>query len=424
MFALVDCNSCYASCEQIFRPDLRGKPVVVLSNNDGCVVARSKEAKALGVPDLEPYFKVEKILKAKNVHVFSSNYELYAETSQRVMSTLRDFAPQVEIYSIDEMFLYFDGFEKLFKNTSDWVDYGTKIKRTLWKEVRMPVCVGIAPTKTLAKLANHIAKRSDKCKGVCVIEYPMQWHEVMKKLSVRKIWGIGSQLEKQLGYMGVKSVYDLLQQDPKLMRKKFSVNVERIICELNGISCIPLEEVPEPKQQIYTTRMFGEKITDLPSLQEAVSQYASRACEKLRKQKSLVKTIAVFIETSRFHKTPYHRSVVIKLPYPTSDSRTVIEAAKRALPVMYKDGLQYSKAGVGLIEVLPKSPQQRNFFNEYQTEKSEALMNVLDKIKHKDLAHITIGACGLKQEWKMQRNLKSPNYTTSWGELLTINSAR
>lgn len=420
MFALVDCNSCYASCEQIFRPDLRGKPIVVLSNNDGVIVARSKEAKSLGIPDLEPYFKVENLIKKHNIQVFSSNYELYGDISHRVMQTLKDFAPQVEIYSIDEMFLYFEGFENLFKTTSDWVDYGTKIKRTLWKEVRMPVCVGIAPTKTLAKLANHIAKRSTKCNGVCVIKHPRQWHGVMKKLSIRKIWGIGSQYEKQLGYMGVHTVYDLLQQDPKIMRKMFSVNVERIICELNGISCIPLEEVPEPKQQIYTTRMFGEKITDLPSLQEAISQYASRACEKLRQQNSLVKTITVFIETSRYHAMPYHRSKVIQLPFPTSDTRTVITAAKQALPSIYKDGLPYAKAGVGLIEIIKKSPTQYNFFNEYQSPQSEAIMQVLDTIKRKDLAHITIGACGLEQKWKMQRHRKSPNYTTKWGELIRL----
>ena len=422
MFALVDCNSCYASCEQIFRPDLRGQPVVVLSNNDGVIVARSKEAKALGIPDLEPYFKVEKLLQQHRVHVFSSNYELYADISHRVMQTLREFAPQVEIYSIDEMFLLFEGCEQLFKDSGDWANYGSLIKRCLWKEVRMPVSVGIAPTKTLAKLANHIAKRSAKCNGVCVIEYPRQWHEVMKKISVRKIWGIGRQLEKQLGYMGVHTVYDLLQQDAKLLRKKFSVNVERILCELNGISCIPLEEVPPPKQQIYSTRMFGHKISDLPSLQEAVSQYASRACEKLRQQDGLVKTLTVFIETSRFHNLPHHRlpynySTVVQLPYPTNDSRTVIEAAKRAVPALYKEGQLYTKAGVGLIEIRPKSPQQRNFFNEYQSEKSEALMAVMDRIKQKDLAPITFGACGLKQEWKMQRHRKSPAYTTRWKDL-------
>jgi len=420
MFALVDCNSCYASCEQIFRPDLRGKPVVVLSNNDGVIVARSKEAKALGIPELEPYFKLEKMLKDNNVHIFSSNYELYGDISSRVMQALREFAPQVEIYSIDEMFLYFEGFEKLFKSTGDWVGYGKKIKTTLWKEVRMPVSVGIASTKTLSKLANHIAKRSDKCQGVCVIEHPRQWHNVMKNIPVRKIWGIGSQLSKQLGYMNVHTVYDLAQQDPKSMRSKFSVNVERIVRELNGISCIPLEEVPDPKQQIYSTRSFGQKIYDLPSLQEAVSQYASRACEKLRSQGSLVKTITIFIETSRFHKSPYHQSLIIKLPHATNDTRSVITAAKQSLPSIYKEGLPYAKAGVGLIEIMPQSPQQFNFFGEYQTKKSEALMQVLDSIKNKDIAPITIGACGLQQSWKMQRERRSPAYTTRWKELVPL----
>ena len=420
MFALVDCNSCYASCEQVFRPDLRGKPVVVLSNNDGIIVARSAEAKALGIPYLAAWFKVEPQFRHHGIHVFSSNYELYGDISNRVMQTLHEFAPQVEIYSIDEMFLYFDGFEQLFPDNDDWLVYARNIKQRVWREVRMPVSVGIAPTKTLAKLANHIAKRSRKCKGVCAIRYPCQWHAVMKKISVRKIWGIGRQLEKQLNYMNVHTVYDLLQQDPKTLQRKFSVNVERIIHELQGISCIPLDEVPEPKQQIYSTRSFGVKVSDLQSLEEAISQHASRACEKLRLQDGLVKTITLFIETSRFHAQPYHNSAVVKLPYPSSDTRTVIAAAKRALPALYRPGLPYAKAGVGLIEILPKSPQQFNFFNEYQTPQSEAVMRVLDEIRERDIAPVTLGACGLNQRWRMQRQRKSPAYTTRWDELVKL----
>jgi DNA polymerase V len=421
MFALVDCNSCYASCEQIFRPDLRQRPVVVLSNNDGVVVARSKEAKNLGIPDLHAFFKVERELRKHNVQVFSSNYELYAETSQRVMQVLKGFSPEVEIYSIDEMFLLFENFEQLYADHDAWVALGYEMKQRVWQHVRMPVSAGIAPTKTLAKLANHIAKRSDKCDGVCVIDDIAPWYRVMRRIPVNKIWGIGRRLARHLAYMDIKTVYDLSIQDPKQLRKKFSINMEKTIRELNGISCIPLHEELPPQKQIYNTRSFGSKVSDISSLQQAVSQYASRACEKLRGQKMLVKTITVFIETSRFHTDPYHRSAVVQLPYATNDSRTVAKAARAVVPQLFRPGLPYGKAGVGLIELYEESPQQMHFFHNYQTPQSRRLMEVMDVINEREIAPVYLASTGKRESrWKMQRNRKSPAYTTRWRDIPVI----
>ena len=283
----------------------------MLSNNDGCVVARSKEAKSLGIPDLHAFFKIEQQLEANNVHIFSSNYTLYGDISHRVMETLKRFSPEIEVYSIDEMFLSFANLPV------DLKAYGKEIKETVWKEVRMPVCVGMAPTKTLAKLANHAAKKIDKANGVCLLDNPRKWQWVLKRIPVTKVWGIGSKLGRRLNAMKIYSAYELATADPKYLRKQFSVNVERTITELNGVSAIPLEEIPEPKQQIYCTRSFGEKPTELQPLLQAVSGYTSRAAEKLRKQQHFASSIQVFINTSPYEQNYYGNSITVQLPYPT-----------------------------------------------------------------------------------------------------------
>ena len=250
MLALVDCNACYASCEQIFRPDLRGKPVVVLSNNDGCIVTRNKEAKALAIPDLEPYFKIKHLLARQQVQVFSSNYELYGDISQRVMTTLERFGSAIEIYSIDEAFLDVSGIP-------DLQAHGLRIKNTCWREQRMPVCVGIAATKTLAKLANHIAKRSQKLDGVCVIEKPDRWSAVFGKIAVAKVWGVGSRISKRLAAWGVYSVEDLRRQSPKQLRQDFGVVLERTVRELNGEPFLELETQPPPQKRRYSAAVHS-----------------------------------------------------------------------------------------------------------------------------------------------------------------------
>ncbi len=409
MFALVDCNSCYAACEQIFRPDLRGQPVIVLSNNDGCIVARNAEAKALGIPDLEPYFKLKPMLKRLGVHVFSSNYPLYGDTSNRVMETLRHYSPEVEVYSIDEMFLQLDGF------TQDLNDYGQQMKKRLWQDVRMPVGVGIAPTKTLAKLANHAAKKIPQTNGVCVLDVPKKWQWLQKRIPVNKIWGIGSRLSKRLIEQDIISAADLAAADPKQLGYLFSVNMERTIRELNGESCMPLEDMPAPKKQIYCTRSFGQRITDLAELQQAACLYAARAAEKLRAQDSLAITLHVFINTSHHAPDTYFNSKTVKLDYPTNDTRKIEAKVKVAVAKLYRDGYSYAKAGVGIVELQDRSHKQNDFFNPGQSLKSEALMMCMDNINAKFGRNSThIAAQGMGGRWAMNQKMLSPAYTTRW----------
>ena len=411
MYALVDVNSFFASCEQLFRPDLRNKPLVVLSNNDGCIVARSKEAKALGIPDLEPYFKQKPLLEKFGVHVFSSNYELYGDLSKRVMLTLESFSPDIELYSIDEAFLSLKGFK------TDFVAYGRNIRSTIIKHVGLSVGVGIASTKTLAKLASHIAKKSAKCDYVCVIEDISKWHSVFKKIPVNKVWGIGNKLAKHLSNYSVYSVYDLMQQDSRLMRKIFSINIARTIDELNGIECYKLDQAPAPKKQIYSTRSFGQKITECHELEQSVVQYSTRACEKLRQQKHLVKTMTVFASAPHFIDNPYSRSVVVTLSTPTNDTRIIIDAARKVVKdIIYKKGVRFARAGVGLIELIPECPEQLDAFTPSQSLKSKQLMRIVDEI-NKTQCPVFFASQGINQQWKMTRNLMSPRYTTKWTDL-------
>lgn len=410
MYALVDCNSFFASCEQIFRPDLRHKPVVVLSNNDGCIVARSREAKALQIPELQPYFKVKELLQRHRVAVFSSNYELYGDISRRVVTILREYAPQLEVYSIDESFLLLDGCQYR------WYDYGAEIKNTLWRDVRMPVCVGFAQTKTLAKLANHIAKKSQKLNGVCVLERLDEWRSVFKKLPVDKIWGVGGRLARRLAAQGIHSVHDLQSADSKQIRRHFGVTLERTVAELNGERCLSLESQPQHKKQIYATRSFGQRVDSQQGLEQAVSLYASRAAVKLRKQKSLVKTLLVFIQSSRFDADSYYNSAVYQLPFASNDSGQIIAAAKQLVARLYRPGYAYAKAGVGLIELVDEGPAQLNFFDAYQSEKSAKLMQVIDQLNH-SAPQVFFASSGINPSWQMQRRLKSPAYTTRLSEI-------
>lgn len=412
MFALVDCNSCYASCEQIFRPDLRGKPVVVLSNNDGCIVARSKEAKALGIPDLHAYFKVKHLLKRHGVVVFSSNYPLYGEISRRIMDILHQFSPEVEVYSIDEMFLDLSGLDE------DLIQYGRQMKQTVWQHVRMPVSVGVAPTKTLSKLANHAAKKIPKCNGVCVLDTQEKWQWLQSRMPVTAVWGIGSRIGKRLAELNIYSVWDLASSSPKSLRRQFSVNVERTINELNGIPCIALEEVPPSKKQIYCTRSFGEKPTKLQPVLEAVSLYASRAAEKLRAQKHFAHTVHVFLSTSPHKPNYYSNSTTVQLPYPTDDTRVIVATVRRAASSLYRTGNAYLKAGVGLVEITAKKHYQHDIFNEKQSERADAVIKSLDAVNQRyGSGTLFIAAAGTQKPWRMRQQFRSPAYVSRWTEL-------
>jgi DNA polymerase V len=412
MFALVDCNSFYASCEQIFRPDLRDKPVVVLSNNDGCIVARSKEAKHLGIPDLQAFFKIEPLLRQQNVNIFSSNYPLYGDISHRVMSTLKNFSPHIEVYSIDEMFLQLQGL------CGDLKHYGQDIKQRVWRDIRMPVSVGIAPSKTLAKLANHAAKKIAKTNGVCLLDQPEKWQWLQQRLAVTQVWGIGSRLGRRLNKLDIFSAYDLATANPKYLRKLFSVDIERTIEELNGNAAIPLEEQPAARKQIFCSRSFGDKTSSLETLQHAISAYTARACEKLRNQQQLCQVIQVFINTSPYEDNYYSRSQTVVLPYPSDDTRLLNKAAKQALLAIYQDNRRYLKAGVGLLDLQERKHLQQDLFTPRQTPSSDKLMALSDQINRRyGQGTIYWGAEGSRTRWHMRQQYLSPAYTTRWRDL-------
>ena len=411
MLALVDCNSFYASCEQVFRPDLRGKPVVVLSNNDGCIVARNRQAKALNIPDLQPYFKVAGLLRQQGVAVFSSNYELYGDLSARVMETLRDFSPELEVYSIDEAFLQLDGIP------GDLWSYGRKMRQRVWRDVRIPVSVGIAPTKTLAKVANHIAKKEPQHRGCFHMINETQRRQALMRFDVGELWGVGRRLRQRLQALGIATAWDLANQPPKLLGKQFSVNLERTLRELNGEPCFEFDEQPAPKQQIFSTRTFGERIYELEPLQQAVSSYASRAMEKLRKQQMLVATVLVFIQTSRFDAINYSRSEVVKLAYPSNDTRQVVQALRPVVAKLFKQGLPFYKAGVGLIELVSENHQQQDLFRPQQSARSQQLMAVIDQVNTRQPKGVFLASDGVDKPWQMKRLRRSPAYTTRWEAL-------
>ena len=414
MMALVDCNSCYASCEQVFRPDLRDKPVVVLSNNDGCIIARSKQAKQLGIPDLQPYFKQKSLLDKHNVDVFSANFRLYGDISNQVMDNLRDFSPRVEQYSIDEMFL------DIAHMPFDLHEYAEQIKQQIWRHVRMPVGVGVAPSKTLAKLANHAAKHIKK-DGVAVLDTPEKWQWLEKRLPIQKIWGIGSRLTRRLNDIGIRSVYELAQADPKWVRRFTSVNVEKTIEELNGIACITLDEVPLAKKEIFVTRTFAHKTDSLAELQKHISRYASAAAEKLRSQDSYCQSIYVFVNTSQHKANYYANSIVLQMPYPTSDTSLISRFVKSGIRLIFEPGHRYMKCGIGLLDLRDRSFYQSDLFLPEQSAKSDRLMQTLDRINRRfGRDTVAYAAEGITGRWTMQQNRLSPSYTSSWSELPII----
>jgi len=415
VFALVDCNSFYASCEQVFRPDLRGKPVVVLSNNDGFVVARSREAKALGIGDLQPFFKIESLLRQHNVAIFSSNYPLYGDLSNRVMATLRGFSPHIEVYSIDEMFLSLRGMQNETKQ------YGREIKNRLWDHVRMPAGVGIAPTKTLAKMANRMAKKIQKVHGVCVLDEPYKWEWVLRRVPVTAIWGVAGRTAARLAGLDIKSAWDLASANPKFIRRHSNVCLERTIEELNGRPCLGLEELPADKKQIYCTRSFGKKAKELQPVLEAISLYAARASEKLRAQKHLALAMHIFVHTSPFKPNFHSVSDVVKLPYPTDDTRLITALARDTVSRLYSPGHAFLKAGIGLIEIVDRKHYQFDLLHPGQSEKSDRIMAVMDQInKTEGKGTLFLASQGVRKPWTMRQQFTSPQYTTKWGELPVI----
>lgn len=416
VFALVDCNNFYASCEKLFRPDLKDTPVVVLSNNDGCVVARSREAKLLGIKMGVPVFQIKAEMQRHGILAFSSNYALYADLSSRVMRTLEEMAPRVEVYSIDEAFLDLTGIESAIS----LVEFGQQVRERIGHWIGITVCVGIAPTKTLAKLANHAAKKYPATQGVVDLTNPDRQRRLLALVPVDDVWGVGRRLSKRLNALGITTALDLANASPRAIRDQFSVVLERTVRELNGESCIELEEIPPTKKQIVCSRSFGAKVTQFELLREAVCEYATRATEKLRKEQQQAKVMTVFIRTSPFkdNEPQYSNSASGELLIPSCDTRDFIELANHLLKRIWKDGFRYAKAGVMLSDFYDPGMFQPGLFDDVSTRSnSQQLMSVLDTINQSGAGKVFFAGQGTKKDWSMKREHLSPAYTTRWDQL-------
>ncbi|MDK6625574.1 Y-family DNA polymerase [Klebsiella pneumoniae] len=420
MFALCDVNSFYASCETVFRPDLKGRPVVVLSNNDGCVIARSPEAKPF-VKMGEPYFKQKDMFRRHGIIAFSSNYELYADMSNRVMTTLEELSPRCEIYSIDEAFCDLTG----VRNCRDLTDFGREIRETVLRRTHLTVGVGIAQTKTLAKLANHAAKQWQRqTGGVVDLSNLERQRKLMALLPVDEVWGVGRRISKKLEAMGIKTVLQLADTDIRFIRKHFNVVLERTVRELRGEPCLGLEEFAPVKQEIVCSRSFGGRISEYHEMRQAICSYASRAAEKLRGEHQYCRFISAFIKTSPFalNEPYYGNSASVKLFTPTQDSRDIITAATKCLDVIWRDGHRYQKAGVMLGDFYSQGVAQLNLFDANAPRKnSEKLMEVLDHLNAKDgRGTLYFAGQGIQTAWQMKREMLSPRYTTRIQDVLVV----
>lgn len=418
--ALVDCNNFYVSCERVFNPKLEGKPVVVLSNNDGCAVARSNEVKALGIKMGEPWFKMEQIANQHGIIALSSNYTLYGDMSARVMSILSNFSPKQEIYSIDECFLDLDGFD-----SRSLSDYGQTICRAVKRSVGIPVCVGIADTMTLAKLANHCAKKGlAGADGVCDFGRldEQERAALFSKLPVGEVWGVGRRITERLSAMAIETVEDLRSADHEYIRQQFSVVLERTVKELNGIPCIVLEDADTPRQQIMVSRSFGAPVTALEDLSESIAYFTTRAAEKLRHDKSVAASLCVYVRTNPFkpEEPQYQRSMIVPMSQPSDNTTKLVHAALSGLKAIYRSGYHYKKSGVLLMGLQPKETFQATLFDDPVAQaRSDSIMSVMDAINRRmGKGSLTVAASGITQRWAMRRVRKSPAYTTEWGDLM------
>ena len=423
LFALVDCNSFYCSCQRVFDPKLADVPIVVLSNNDGCIIARTSEAKALGIKMAQPYFMARDIIKKNGVRVFSSNYALYADMSARAVAVLGQFSPQMEIYSIDECFLGLEGLEHL-----DLIDYGHQIRARMLQWTGLPVCVGIGATKTLAKLANHFAKDDKTFNGVCDLRAftPAQLDERFAQTPVNDVWGIGRRITAKLKALGIHNVRKLREANERDLSRRFSVVLERTISELRGESCLDLEEVAPRRKQIVCSRSFGHRVQAIEPIIEAVTTYATRAAEKLRGDGSTAASVAVFAHTNLFRpdQPTYSAGLTVPLIARTDDTRRLTQAALLGLRAIYKPGYDYIKAGVILMDLGPKEIHQTSLWEtEREPTRAEGLMVALDKINRRmGSGTLTLAGGGIRKPWQMQRQVMSPCYTTRWSDLPVVHA--
>lgn len=413
MFGLVDCNNFYASCERVFNPSLNGKPIVVLSNNDGCVIARSNEAKVLGIKMGVPAYQIKDLVKKHDVAVFSSNYVLYGDMSGRVMSMLAELAPEIEVYSIDEAFLNLEGIQ-------DLQTLGSKIVRQVTRGTGIPVSAGIASTKTLAKVANKFAKKYPAYNRLCIIDTEEKREKALKLFEIGDIWGIGRRQATKLEKQGIKTAYDFTQLPGSWVRKNMTVTGERTWKELRGISCIDMESAPPAKKQICTSRSFGKMVEDIDTMSEAIATHASTCAKKLRQQKSYAMSLMVFIHTNNFREDlpQYWKNTIIKLPVPTSDTLEIVHYALEGLKSIFMPGYQYKKAGVIITEIVTSA--QLGLFDTVDREKREKLMQAIDKVngEHRHLVKLAVQGNG--RDWKLKQEQLSKRYTTDINEVLTI----
>lgn len=420
VFALIDCNSFYCSCERVFRPDLMRTPIVVLSNNDGCVISRSPEAKALGIRMGEPWFKIRKAYAAAGGVAFSSNYALYGDISERVMTVIEGLVPKLEVYSIDEAFAELTGIQ------SDLVRLGREIRSHVLASTGIPTGVGIASTKTLAKLANYAAKRWQKqTGGVVDLTDSQRRDKLLRAVAVNEVWGIGRQLTERLGAMGIRTAWQLAQADAWTLRKKFSVVLEKTARELQGTACLELDSVAPPKQEICCSRMFGERQEDLPPIREAVATYAARACEKLRAQGSVCRKVRVSIRTGMFNpdELKFAKGMLCELPYPTDDTRLITQAALAGLDEVYRPGFSYAKAEVLLMDLCGRGEFTDDLFAASQPAASEKVMAVLDSVNAKwGRGTLRPGIVPASPEWGMRRELLSQSFTTRVDQLWKVSA--
>ncbi|MDP5032255.1 Y-family DNA polymerase [Paraglaciecola sp.] len=419
MYALCDVNSMYASCEKVFNPAIRNKPVVVLTNNDGCICAACGIAKRMGIgKKFVPYFQVKEALDKAGAVIRSSNYELYADLSQRMMDTCARFAPDINVYSIDECFLYYG------KGSSappqGWDALATAIRKTVWREVRLPIGIGMGLTPTLAKAANHASKRIEGFNGVAVIDSEVKRKLILSHMGVTDVWGVGNRLGRRLNVMGIQTAWDLANQNPTKIRKDFSILVEGTVRELNGEVRHSWDGVRAAKKEIYSTRSFGQRITDATQLHSALASHAEVVASKLRRQKSLTSAMSVFASSSPhdsegfFSKSYFHRFTV-----PTNDTRNIINVTQAAMQTLFKPGIRYYRCGVGLVDLHREELFQHDLFD--QSTDSPKLMSCIDTINARfGRSTVHIAAKGFEQKFAMRREFLSPQYTTRWSDIPKI----
>ena len=414
MYALIDCNNFFVSCERVFNPALNNRPVVVLSNNDGCVISRSNEAKALGIKMGVPFYQIKDLVKQYNMGVYSTNFTLYGDMSDRIMNTLRNLVSDIEVYSIDEAFLHLHGIE-------DVASYSKHIVRTVIKNTGVPVSIGVAPTKTLGKVANHFAKKYKAYHNVCIIDSEEKRIKALQKTPISDVWGIGRRHTKMLEYYGLNTAYDLTQKSRSWVRSKMTVIGERTWLELQGTPCIEKEESSAKKQQICTSRSFGYPITAYNNLLEAIASLASLCVVKLRKQKTVAKAVYIFVQTDRFEEDVYKSSKVVSLSFYTSDTAEIIGYCRQALDSIYLPNLEYKRAGVVLIDIIPEEYALRDFFDNKDRNKQQRLNQTLDEINKKN-GHATVKLAveGNGYSENVRQEHLSKRFTTNLNDLIEI----